>query len=178
MVTHICYVCGNMIRAQAVYVGRGLYMHPSSCGPGSARYMQNRPLAAAYCQLLGRTEVAMKAKDVVIGGTYVVKVSDKPAKVRIASAHVSGKGWVGKNLDTGREVHIKSPQRLRAEVKPQTASGEAARETTAAPQGARVAKKAAGQSKHANGQKKPTQAKTGARAAKKAGVLRQSRYTS
>jgi len=110
--------------------------------------MHNRPLAAGYCQLLGRTEVAMKASDVVIGGTYVVKVSDKLAKVRIASAHASGKGWVGKNLETGRQVRIKSPQRLRAEVK------DGRPEAPTAPQGARVAKRPEGKGKDAKGQKK------------------------
>jgi len=108
--------------------------------------MHNRPLAAGYCQLLGRTEVAMKASDVVIGGTYVVKVSDKLAKVRIASAHASGKGWVGKNLETGRQVRIKSPQRLRAEVK------DGRPEAPTAPQGARVAKKPEGKSQDAKDQ--------------------------
>ena len=100
----------------------------------------------------------MKAKDVVIGGTYVVKVSDKLAKVRIVSAHASGQGWVGQNLETGRQVRIKSPQRPRAEVKAPTA-----------PQGACVAKKTEGKSKGGKGQKKATRAKT-ARQGQKGGM--------
>lgn len=57
----------------------------------------------------------MKKKDVKIGGVYVVKVSNKLAKVKILEKSLYG-GWEGLNLDTGREVRIKSAQRLRWEV--------------------------------------------------------------
>ena len=51
--------------------------------------------------------------DVVIGNIYVMKVSQKLAKVRIEYAHQAG-GWVGTNLATGREVRVRSAAKLRA----------------------------------------------------------------
>lgn len=58
----------------------------------------------------------MKAKEVVIGATYVAKVSGQLAHVQIVSALPSG-GWLGRNRSTGREVRIRSAQRLRSLVR-------------------------------------------------------------
>jgi hypothetical protein len=64
----------------------------------------------------------MKKADVKIGGRYRVKVSDRIVTVRILRERYSGysgsgsSGWVGVNESTGREVRIRSAQRLRSEV--------------------------------------------------------------
>lgn len=55
----------------------------------------------------------MKDSEVRIGGLYVAKVSDKLTTVRIDSKH-SRKGWNATNTATGKKIHIKSGQRLRA----------------------------------------------------------------
>lgn len=107
-----CYVCGGPIRGKALYISKGLYRHPSRCGPGSQRYMQDPALAALYNSLMGRGGSTMKKADVKVGGVYAAKVSDKIVPVRIDRTHSSG-GWVGTNQDSGREVRIKSAQRLR-----------------------------------------------------------------
>ena len=57
----------------------------------------------------------MKKASVQIGHTYNVKVSQTMAKVKITGESPYG-GWVGTNLHTGREVRIRSAQRLRSEV--------------------------------------------------------------
>ena len=57
----------------------------------------------------------MKKSDVIIGATYRAKVTGKLAKVRIDSEAPYG-GWLGTNLETKRQVHIKSAQRLRGQV--------------------------------------------------------------
>ena len=44
----VCYVCGNAVRENAVYIGQGLYRHPSRCKPGSKRYMENKALLRLY----------------------------------------------------------------------------------------------------------------------------------
>ena len=54
----------------------------------------------------------MKKSDVIIGATYRAKVTGKLAKVRIDSEAPYG-GWLGTNLETKRQVHIKSALRLR-----------------------------------------------------------------
>ena len=58
----------------------------------------------------------MKANDVKIGGVYTAKVTDKLVSVRIDAESRHG-GWDATNLATGKKIRIKSPQRLRAEVK-------------------------------------------------------------
>ena len=111
---HLCYVCGSPIQAQALCIGQGLYRHPSSCEPGSVRYMRNRALARFYGSLFSKMEGrAMKKDEVKVGQEYLVKVSDKVVPVHIDAEHSSGKGWVGTNTLTGRQVRIKSAQRLR-----------------------------------------------------------------
>ncbi len=57
----------------------------------------------------------MKKSDVIVGATYRAKVTGKLAKVRIDSVAHHG-GWLGTNLETKRQVHIKSAQRLRGLV--------------------------------------------------------------
>lgn len=57
----------------------------------------------------------MKKRDVLIGATYVAKVSGQTAHVRIDRESPSG-GWEGTNRSTGRRVRIRSAQRLRSLV--------------------------------------------------------------
>lgn len=54
----------------------------------------------------------MKKSEVKIGSVYVVKVSDKLTRVRIDRESEYG-GWDGINLNTGREVRIKTAAKLR-----------------------------------------------------------------
>lgn len=54
----------------------------------------------------------MKKDEVQIGATYLVRVTGKLAPVRIVCEHPH-RGWNGVNVDTKREVRIKSAQRLR-----------------------------------------------------------------
>jgi hypothetical protein len=57
----------------------------------------------------------MKKKDVIVGGRYTAKVSGKVVTVRLLRENPWG-GWTARNLDTGREVHIKTAARLRSAV--------------------------------------------------------------
>jgi hypothetical protein len=57
----------------------------------------------------------MKKNDVETGATYVAKVSGKLARVRIQRENPHG-GWDAVSVDTGRQVRIKSAQRLRFEA--------------------------------------------------------------
>jgi hypothetical protein len=54
----------------------------------------------------------MKKNEVQIGATYQVSVTGKLAPVKIVRENPHG-GWNGVNVDTKREVRIKSAQRLR-----------------------------------------------------------------
>ncbi len=54
----------------------------------------------------------MKKRDVQIGRTYVAKVSGKLARVRILEESPFGVGWLGKSLETGRVIHVRSARRL------------------------------------------------------------------
>ena len=54
----------------------------------------------------------MKKHEVLIGGTYLAKVSDKLVSVRIDAENPYG-GWDATNLRTGKKVRIKTAQRLR-----------------------------------------------------------------
>jgi len=86
-------------------VGRS---YPSRVVPG----LVNRPYRITAI-LGGRT---MKKDEVQIGKVYSAKVTDKLVPVRIDAESRYG-GWDGTNLVTGKKVRIKSPQRLRGEVK-------------------------------------------------------------
>jgi hypothetical protein len=67
----------------------------------------------------------MKKHDVVLGQVYAVKVSGRIQQVRLVAESPHG-GWVGRNLQTGREVRIRSAARLRYPVSqaPQDPQGE------------------------------------------------------
>ena len=54
----------------------------------------------------------MKKEDVLVGTAYVVKIGEKMVAVKILHEHLRG-GWVGRNMTTGREIHIRSAQKLR-----------------------------------------------------------------
>lgn len=54
----------------------------------------------------------MRKQDVVIGNTYIAKVSGKLARVRIDRECICG-GWDATNTETGRAVHVKTAARLR-----------------------------------------------------------------
>jgi hypothetical protein len=54
----------------------------------------------------------MKQSDVHIGQHYIAKVTNKLVTVEILAESPHG-GWDAKNLDTGKNVRIKSAQRLR-----------------------------------------------------------------
>ncbi len=54
----------------------------------------------------------MKKADVMLGGEYAVKVSGKVVPVVIDDEHPAG-GWMGTNQKTGKQVRIKTAQRLR-----------------------------------------------------------------
>lgn len=58
----------------------------------------------------------MKTREVEIGSVYTAKVSGKVTNVRILRVNPFGVGWVGVNLLTGREVHIRSARRLRRRI--------------------------------------------------------------
>jgi len=58
----------------------------------------------------------MKKNEVKIGKVYTARVTDKLVPVRIDGENRHG-GWDATNLATGKKVRIKSPQRLRGEVK-------------------------------------------------------------
>lgn len=57
----------------------------------------------------------MKKKDVVIGETYLVKVSGVVVPVTITQEAVQG-GWWGKSEKTGRQIRIKTAGKLRGAV--------------------------------------------------------------
>ena len=54
----------------------------------------------------------MKNSDVQIGATYLVKVADNLAPVKLVREHPSG-GWEGVSAKTGKTIRIKSAQRMR-----------------------------------------------------------------
>ncbi|MGE4157627.1 MAG: winged helix-turn-helix domain-containing protein [Planctomycetota bacterium] len=68
----------------------------------------------------------MKKKEVKIGGRYLAKVSGSVSPVRLDAESPYG-GWDGTNLDTGRQVRIKSAQRLRGEFNPYKEDGTMAK---------------------------------------------------
>jgi hypothetical protein len=59
----------------------------------------------------------MKKRDVVLGQVYAVKASGRIQQVRVEAESTHG-GWVGRNLQTGREVRIRSAARLRYPIPP------------------------------------------------------------
>ncbi len=61
----------------------------------------------------------MKKNNVIVGGTYTAKVSDRLVSVRPDSAH-SQQGWDATNTATGKRVQFKSARRLREHGEPAT----------------------------------------------------------
>jgi hypothetical protein len=57
----------------------------------------------------------MRKADVTVGKVYIVKVSGKLARVKLTNTCRQG-GWMGVNLDTNREVRIKTGGKLRREI--------------------------------------------------------------
>lgn len=57
----------------------------------------------------------MLKANVQIGKVYIAKVSGKLCRVRLARASEYG-GWLAANLETGREIRIRSAAKLRREV--------------------------------------------------------------
>lgn len=62
----------------------------------------------------------MKAKNVKIGGIYRATVSGKAARVRIDCLNLQFGGWWATNLETGREIRIKTAARLHYPLAPET----------------------------------------------------------
>ena len=62
----------------------------------------------------------MKKENVEIGKTYLVKVSGKLVPVKLIRKYDSFSwylhGWVGVNLKTNREIHIKTAAKLHREL--------------------------------------------------------------
>ena len=58
----------------------------------------------------------MKKNEVKVDHIYQVKVSNRLVPVQIVRVNPI-KGWIGLNLITRREIHIKTAARLRKEVK-------------------------------------------------------------
>lgn len=59
----------------------------------------------------------MLKKQIKIGSVYSAKVSNKICAVRIDSESIYG-GWNATNMDTGRNIRIKSATKLRNELNP------------------------------------------------------------
>jgi hypothetical protein len=57
----------------------------------------------------------MRKAEVRVGGVYAAKVSDRIVRVHLDHERPGG-GWVGTNLDTGRQVRIRTAARLRGEI--------------------------------------------------------------
>ena len=108
----------------------------------------------------------MRKASVKVGGVYAAKVSNTVVPVRLDEESPRG-GWNGTNMKTGKNIRIKSAQRLRGPW--QDDDGKAQPQATTRAQGAKGAKKADGAPKDAKGKKDATRAKTGAEGAKRSG---------
>lgn len=58
----------------------------------------------------------MKKAEVKRGGKYAAKVSGRICTVQIIGERAWGTGWNARNLDTNRDIIIKSAAKLRYEV--------------------------------------------------------------
>ncbi len=54
----------------------------------------------------------MKPEDIQIGVTYLVGLAGKQVPVQITEPHPSGTGWLGKTIKTGKQITIRSVQRI------------------------------------------------------------------
>ena len=61
----------------------------------------------------------MLKSEVRIGSIYIAKISGRLALVRLDAVAASGRGYAATNLDTHRQIRIKSPAKLRREVSPE-----------------------------------------------------------
>lgn len=75
----------------------------------------------------------MKKAQIEIGGTYTAKVSGKIVRIRIDGESRLG-GWNATNLDTKKEIRIKSAQRLRRAVSETSNRRTAMKKKTVEPQ--------------------------------------------
>lgn len=66
----------------------------------------------------------MKAKDIIVGRTYMAKVSGVICPVRVLGMSRYG-GWDAMNTKTGRTIHVRGPQRFRYEVRRETGGATA-----------------------------------------------------
>ncbi len=91
----------------------------------------------------------MKKSDITIGATYTAKVSNRLVPVRIDAEHASG-GWDATNIVTGKTVHIKTAQRLRApHADPGTKTGRTTKATKPKRSGSKAASSKGATSKNA-----------------------------
>lgn len=54
----------------------------------------------------------MKQEDIQLGVTYLVGLAGNLVPVLITENHPSGKGWIGQTVKTGKQITIKSAQRI------------------------------------------------------------------
>ena len=54
----------------------------------------------------------MKPEDIQLGVTYLVGLAGKLVPVQIIGNHPSGTGWLGKTIKTGKQITIRSAQRI------------------------------------------------------------------
>jgi hypothetical protein len=54
----------------------------------------------------------MKQEDIQLGGTYLVGLAGNLVPVLITDNHPSGTGWQGKTVKTGKQIVIRSAQRI------------------------------------------------------------------
>ena len=74
----------------------------------------------------------MKKADVKIGGRYYANVSGQRVEIRI-DAEKSRGGWEATNLTTGKQIHIKSAQRLLAGARGSAKAAKSASPATEQP---------------------------------------------
>jgi hypothetical protein len=59
-----------------------------------------------------KDKITMKQEDIQIGVTYLVGLAGNLVPVLITDNHPSGSGWLGKTIKTGKQITIKSAQRI------------------------------------------------------------------
>jgi len=91
----------------------------------AAKHMAIRSAALGQGEAREARSMVMKKHEVKVGAKYLAKVSGKVVPVCITGTSGHG-GWDAVNEATGKEVRIKSAQRLRGEAKPRAAAKEAA----------------------------------------------------
>ena len=58
----------------------------------------------------------MKKAEIKIGGYYQAKISNRLTIVRIDSKTLHGNGWMVTNMNTNRQIRIRSAAKLRREM--------------------------------------------------------------